>query len=79
MKNLKMKFYKKIILEDKSFLETLGLNVNKLSKVLGVKQPYLHKIIKGELVVSEKQYNKFVEQISKYQKGPKNELSRYQK
>jgi hypothetical protein len=52
-----MKYYKKTIYEDK---ELFGEKINllSLSQKIGISQPYLIKVFKGELIVTEKQYLK---------------------
>lgn len=68
MKDLKMRFYKKTIYEDKDFGK-LFPSVNKLSEILQVSQPYLHKVMTNQVIVSEKQYFNFQKKVEKYLKN----------
>ena len=65
MKDLKMRFYKKTVYEDNEIGKQFS-SVNKLSEVLQVSQPYIHKVMSNQIVVTEKQYYKFQKQIQNY-------------
>ena len=65
MKDLKMRFYKKTVYEDNEIGKQFS-SVNKLSEVLQVSQPYIHKVMSNQIIVTEKQYYKFQKQIQNY-------------
>lgn len=62
-----MKYYKTEIKETKNILDELK-SLNDFAKFSGIKQPYLYKVWKGDLVISEKQYNRILNFIELYKK-----------
>ena len=65
-----MKYYKTIVNENKNIIEKIT-NLNDFSNFSGIKQPYLHKVWKGDYVVSEKQYIRIKSLIEDYSKVKK--------
>lgn len=51
-----MKYYKKIIKEDKKLFK--NVNVKKLADLLGISHSYLYRVKSGKYIVSNKQYKR---------------------
>jgi hypothetical protein len=64
-----MRFYKKEIYQDNEFGKVIP-SVNKLAEILQVSQPYLHKVMTNQTIISEKQYVRFKKTLEKYEKLP---------
>lgn len=60
-----LKYYKTIQTEDEIIL-TKVTNLFDFAKFSGIKQPYLHKVWKGDLIVSEKQYRRIKSLVNAY-------------
>jgi|LakMenEpi03Aug12_release.lakeMendotaPanAssembly.Ray.scaffolds.fasta_scaffold3259116_2 hypothetical protein len=63
-----MRFYKKEIYQDNEFGKVIP-SVNKLAEILQVSQPYMHKVMTNQTIISEKQYVRFKKTLEKFQKS----------
>ena len=60
-----MKYFTKVIIED-TRVGKLFPNNTQLARILGVKQSYMHLVMDGSIIISDKQYNKFQQKINEY-------------
>jgi len=63
-----MRFYKKEVYQDNEFGKVIP-SVNKLAEILQVSQPYMHKVMTNQTIISEKQYVRFKKTLEKFQKS----------